>query len=187
MEFIEGKWYKNPGDFPEANKTYGRFLKWENCCWHFTEYINNGVLEVPLKSTWWAYEDGGPVYPPLTDLSEIQPYLPEGHPDKQFVLSENWYVLVTEKNWKECFNWRFSNREFKQYKNWLKPNEHLVGITKSSNGNLEKGHDKITEIKGGNYDFGQEITYDQFKKYVLKQQEEDYSYLIKLFKELNIN
>mgnify|MGYP003602449288 CR=1 FL=1 len=50
-----------------------------------------------------------------------------------------------------------------------------------------EGHNKITEIKGWNYDFGQEITYDQFKKYVLKQQEEDYSYLIKLFKELNIN
>ena len=183
-EFIKGRWYRNPGSFSGAEKTYGKFLKFENELWQFSEYINNGVLEDPLKSSWWSFSKNSSVYPPLEDLSEIQPYLPEGHPDKKFVLPENFYIRVTEENQPVLAKWLEMS-----HPHYL-TSAHIAGITLKNNG-FGKGYNPAGRIKNNDpngYDFGNEITYIQFKKYVLNQEvdKEDYSYLIKLFKRWNI-
>lgn len=106
-----------------------------------------------------------------------------------FKLPDNWHILVTDENAEDVLRWRFeriyNDKDKITFKN------HLVGMTINYNGTLyEKGHNSKDDITDpdGHYDFGIEITYEQFKKYVLNQDinKEDYTYLIKLFKKHNI-
>ena len=107
-----------------------------------------------------------------------------------FKLPKNWHVVVTQENIEEVLNWRFKNK-VKEYEitNFLE-SENVVGVTFDSiNNNYKKGHNPKSRTKDeeGDYDFGIEITTEQFRKYVLnKQVNEDYSYLINFFRKLNI-
>jgi hypothetical protein len=104
--------------------------------------------------------------------------------NKTFILPKNWHIIVTEENAEDVLKWRFDkdNEELNKLNYYL---DKIVGVYKEGN-IIEKGHNPKDCIKTDTYDFGIEITYTQFKKYVLNKQKEDYSYLIKLFKQLNI-
>ena len=106
-----------------------------------------------------------------------------------FILPKNWHIIVTEENAEDVLKWRFeriyNDKDKITFKN------HFVGMTLNrEDTQYEKGHNPKDKVKDseGHYDFGIEITYEQFKKYVLNQDinKEDYTYLVKLFKKHNI-
>lgn len=89
-------------------------------------------------------------------------------PEPEFVLPVNWYVIVTEENQNILSKWRYENNY-----NFLKIG-YIVGMTKNGDGSIvEKGHNPIENIRCSpsrcSYDFGNEITFEQFEKYVLKK------------------
>ena len=81
-EFIVGKWYKNLG----SDKTHiGKFSGWYNDkIISVSEYIFNGVLKGPSDNFDSHWQNAIL----LTDLSEIQKWLPDEHPDKQIKIME---------------------------------------------------------------------------------------------------
>ena len=79
--FEKEKWYKNPGNFVGSKATWAKFEKWKNDKFYFTEWITNGVYE--NKKSHWCYSKLNKVYDALTDLTEIQQYLPLYHIDAQ--------------------------------------------------------------------------------------------------------
>jgi len=183
MEFIEGNWYKTIA---------GSFVKYSHTC---SDGLFRSSENIMYGNQPHEVVDGkfGPAsrIENFTEayLSEFSHLLPEGHPDKHFVLPDCWYIIVTKENLRDCFKWRFSETTFEEHPDWLIPDKHLVGITKctySTGTLLDKGHNDKKDIISDSYNFGIEITYDQFKRYVLNQQKQDYSYLIKLFEQWNI-
>jgi len=104
----------------------------------------------------------------------------------EFILPDNWYILVTEENATDVLTWRFEDSyEIKDNITFL---DKIVGMDIDGC----KGHNPKDQIKSKDgYDFGNEITYKQFKKYVLKVddkpvEKEDLSYLIPFLHNLNI-
>lgn len=174
MKFKVGIWYlynhKDQQYYFKCNQKdtdtihYGEFINTKN-----KEYSNSGgsfrneyVTDIEIS------------------LEEIQPYLPEGHPDKKFILPKNWHINVTEENKEEVRKWS----------NIGVSTTDLCGIVKLFNPiRFETAYNTKGYIKEEGkyaYDFGQEITYNQFKKYVLNQPEENFSYLDKLLSKWNI-
>ncbi len=85
--------------------------------------------------------------------------------EEEFILPEVWYVKVTEENKKVLANWRKINESYID-------TTKIVGMCKWLNSNkIEKSYNPATTISEDNYTFGEEITYEQFLKYVLKQEE----------------
>ena len=81
--------------------------------------------------------------------------------EKEFILPETWYVKVTEENKKVLSNWKGCTVEV----------DRIVGMCKWFCSNkIERGHNLATITNDSNYTFGEEITYEQFLKYVLKQE-----------------
>lgn len=94
-------------------------------------------------------------------LTPIQPII-----EAEFVLPQQWHCIVTAENQEALSQWRYGSASSRAL-----PIGYLTGITKAFNGTgYEKGHNQRIHIGGPNevYDFGIEITYEQFKKYVLK-------------------
>jgi len=162
-EFIVGKWYDfdNP-DY--VGKSYAKFLKLskddEYEYFHFSEYIGNKKYE-KFKGDWFSSN----CTKKLTDLSEIQEFLPLGHPDKiinspiqesdNFVLPEKWFVCPkNEENLKLVKN-HFNN--FYDYKITYKDNAYT--------------YDGIYHTHASDTRDCVEITFEQFKKYVLGKSE----------------
>lgn len=86
--------------------------------------------------------------------------------EKEFTLPENWHIICTIENQKILTNWR-TNMDY------LLPIDYLVGMAKYPD-RIIKGHNpknSITSKIGNSFDFGKEITFEQFKKYVLKEVE----------------
>jgi len=86
MKFETGKWYKFKDYYPRK----GLFCKFKelsdnNIFFYFSEFIAD--KEHKYYNGNWKTEDCIEL---LTDLSEIQPFLPEGHPDKKSI--EKWSV-----------------------------------------------------------------------------------------------
>lgn len=84
-----------------------------------------------------------------------------------FVLPNNWWVRVTEENVDVLREWSGSP---------LQANKDLVGIAKITFfihylKEYEIGYNNVGDTKGEAYDFGNEITYEQFLKYVLKKED----------------
>jgi len=87
MEFIVGKWYKNPGNFDGSEKTFAKFEKLEDKIFYFTEWITNGVYKNE-KSRWnYSYPEAYE----FINIKEIQEYLPFDHPEK---IPENMNYLI---------------------------------------------------------------------------------------------
>lgn len=86
---------------------------------------------------------------------------------KEFILPPNWHVVVNKDNIDILSQWRFG----KKLSNLLFFNcEHMCGMYHDCNGGYQIGHDLVKNIKVDNVcDFGQEITTEQFKQYVLKE------------------
>jgi len=90
MEFIVGKWYKNPGNFEGADITWAKFEKWENNKFYFFEWITKGNYED--RSSYWCYGKSEKAYNPI-NIEEIRQYLPFKHPDL-FVKNKNMNYLI---------------------------------------------------------------------------------------------
>ncbi len=77
-DFIEGVWYRD-----EYNKgfRYAKFLEVRGQYWYFTEYMY--LDKDPYKHHYymgnWELDNPSRI---KADLSEIFDYLPDGHPDK---------------------------------------------------------------------------------------------------------
>lgn len=175
-------------------------------CWQnfiLKQYVNNGSILPELipnvrnnyncefsysnfkeKDDTWRYATPEEIeeYERLGKPFDVTTFTP-------FKLPDNWHILVTDENAEDVLTWRFeriyNDKDKITFKN------HFVGMTLNHEGTqYEKGHNPKDEVKDseGHYDFGIEITYEQFKKYVLNQDinKEDYTYLIKLFKKLKI-
>ncbi len=106
--------------------------------------------------------------------------------DDGFVLPEKWHLLVDEENLKDASYW-IRNKEF-NYDDDCYLLDHIIG---STNGWSKEWNPKQF-IKTGTYDFGIQITYSQFLKYVLKikssqsTKKENNKYLVAILKKLNI-
>jgi len=92
--------------------------------------------------------------------------------EEEFVLPEIWYIIVTKENQDVVTKWREVTGDYKL------PTGHLTGICVNNNGDLSKGHNPGRSVKSANFgesknlsgfNFGKEITFEQFKKYVLKE------------------
>lgn len=108
---------------------------------------------------------------------------------EKFILPDNWHIIVNEENAEDVLTWRFERAYNEEDK--ITFENHLVGMTLSYKGTeYEKGHNPKDAVKDpeGHYDFGIEITYEQFKKHVLgiNVNKENYSYLIPILKIHNI-
>lgn len=158
-KFEVGKWYRN--DIGE----YSKFYQLENTQFLATEHIFKTPRRFeksssPIGYGWIFRLESNPQL--LTDLSEIQEYLPDGHPDKiikEFVSAPNWWIAVTEENKDVLSKWRSSTLSVGQ----------LCGMCKWNTGEILKGHNPINKTNSYSYSFGNEITFEQFKKYVLKE------------------
>lgn len=85
-------------------------------------------------------------------------------------LPENWHVLVTKENQNILRKWRFNN----DYSNLSVG--YIVGLTKNNKGYIEKGHNphfNIVDKFSTGYDFGKEISFETFKRLVLKENMEN--------------
>lgn len=83
--------------------------------------------------------------------------------EPEFTLPENWHIVITAEN-QEIVSKRYYDNGF------LVPISNICGNTKCNNRGITKGHNFKNMVKSGNmlrYDFGTEITFDQFKKHVL--------------------
>lgn len=78
---------------------------------------------------------------------------------EEFVLPKHWYIKVNEENKKVLAAWSKCPLHVDQ----------IVGIYKGYSDEVSiKGYNSENKIKGDGYDFGQEITFEQFREYVLK-------------------
>lgn len=75
-DFIVGKWYKLP-----KHNWYLKHLNMTNNKWFYNERIMCNLNDYDFVIDWC---DNNTEFTLLTDLSEIQQYLPDGHPDKVF-------------------------------------------------------------------------------------------------------
>lgn len=173
MNFEINKWYKsNAGSGICATGFY--YLKVLELKGE-TPYGQGLARNNYMENHWWsahetlkqALELG-----PMLDLTEIEPYLPEGHPDKKFVLPTKWYIKITDENRDVVDSWK----KEQYYKDSLYNNApYDKYIDEQGAGKTERWMPE-----------GFEITYTQFKKYVLNQPEENFSYLDKLLSKWNI-
>jgi len=83
--------------------------------------------------------------------------------EPEFVLPYAWYVIVDKENLDILSNWIFPNG----FKLTI---GGIAGVCNYGGKIGNKGHNLTKIIKGYRYDFGVEITFEQFKKYVLKEE-----------------
>lgn len=99
-KFIAGKWYKI------FDNWYAKFkvIHFSGKYWRFSEKIalNTGYSNIESQFDNW---ENTPIVE-LTDLSEIQQYLPQNHPDlikkESVFLAGNWYNISYRYKGKEC-------------------------------------------------------------------------------------
>lgn len=150
-DFIKNKWYKNLGVernfIAKFDKIDGeRFIT-------RTGHIYNNKYRIDTSDGKITVDWSNAIECPL---EEIQQYLPDGHPDKiiEFVLPEKWYVLVTKENrdiltkWKHTSEWKDPADSYK----WISSNG--AGLT-----TIDKDYQEYIEI-----------SFEQFKKYILKEE-----------------
>lgn len=162
--FIVDRWYKVIYNI--SRNVYIKYKKTSKCGSKIEgETITDGLYR---KYDYWSagyYIKEALNTGPLVDLIEIQDYLPDNHVDKfkpEFVLPEKWHVIVTKDNIKY----------FKSLPNYT----HLNLGTYTSITSIDNGWDTINLRK----DY-QEITFEQFKKYILKQDNMDTTNIDKRF------
>ena len=103
---------------------------------------------------------------------------------KEFILPDIWFITLTNENYDIVNNW------FESLTN-SKSSAYRTGIC----GYYKNSQDKIYagttggKSKESYFDFGDEISFEQFKQYVLKEEPiieplKDYTYLIKILEKL---
>lgn len=91
-DFIVGKWYKLP-----KHNWYLKHLNMTNNKWFYNERIMCNLNDYDFIIDWC---DNNTEFTLLTDLTEIQQYLPDGHPDKIIVKpveTKSKYQIEAEK------------------------------------------------------------------------------------------
>ena len=104
----------------------------------------------------------------------------------KFKLPKKWFVIVTEENQDILSKWRFDDIYISKI-----AVGKIVGMVQwKKKGIIEKNHNPIEFIKTSVYDFGKEITFEQFEEYVLGIKKEtiidNYDYLIEVLNKYNI-
>jgi hypothetical protein len=161
-EFVVGKWYFNSawkGTDIIAVKYSKHTTKGYNQL-YFEEEIKNHKYYKYGRSDWYHFNEGI-----ITEVSleEIQHYLPEGHVDKIVKsteltsVPEKWYILRTPENHKVINKWFLDNG---------------YGTPSANNGNIsirpcKTNYDTPSSIWAKEKGYT-EITFEQFKKWVLK-------------------
>ena len=105
-------------------------------------------------------------------------------------LPELWHILVDKENFEDVVMWEKDEISKHDYDYYV--DKMLVGVCNKTD--KSRNHNNKDLIKDDNpdpfYDFGQKITYQEFKKFVLLEEveivEEDLNYLKELLIKLNI-
>lgn len=154
-EYIVGKWYKFKRIGPKSYAKFSHIFsdrKPEVKDFWFTECINDGGYRV--KNDWWS-ESHKPTL--VTDLSEIQEFLPNGHEDKEGVeykFPEKWCIRQNASQ-KAC--------------DWFNKQGNI------SSAKIKGAYTYLVN-RGDTYSYSipegyTEITAEQFEKYVLNGSE----------------
>lgn len=96
-KFIVGTWYK-------LDNWISKFHHLEEDYRFYGENINtySGYLD---PSGWLSLSDYTPI---ALSIEEVQQYLPDNHPDKEFALPDKWCIKVTHENKDILSKWRTS-------------------------------------------------------------------------------
>lgn len=116
QQYEVGKWYK----LVTAYNWYAKFVKYENDTWHSSESINIDKERYNKEpGNWSSFKSSNYTATLLTNLSEIQQYLPEGHINKIHtnMFKKDDYIVVLKKP-NGNLNYLPPNFCFKQYKNY---------------------------------------------------------------------
>lgn len=96
------------------------------------------------------------------DMEEVYRLFPEERPKEEFVLPEKWCIKVTNNNRDVLTKWVISKPDFDNCSNYTPIRKWIT-----SNSGYDKSYQKWTEDIPKSYE---EITFEQFKKYVLKEE-----------------
>ena len=161
MELIKDKWYKvydgkvklwhrdNHSWFIKFDKLEGNAVKSK-------EYIYTG--DSPILNMGGNFGAFGDYTYKLADMNEVSKFLPDGHVDKvvEFKLPERWCIKRTPETWKVIVD--YLNDTYDRYYSYNNPG--FPWVTNNSDYN-DSSSEKPTDAV--------EITFEQFKKYVLKE------------------
>lgn len=84
-QFIVGQWYKNIG---KNNKAYAKCLKFNDNCFFLSDHIGHDKSYKLYTYGSYFSKENYKEATLLTDLSEIQEFLPQDHPDKQLDIKQ---------------------------------------------------------------------------------------------------
>jgi len=154
-EFVVGGWYEfteNSTILFEKGEFYAKFTHKDDRFWYSERITKNSGFS---KKNDWARLTVKPVL--LTDLSEIQQYLPPNHPDLMkkdtFVLPEYWRLKITPENKAIINEWKLKQ----------KYNDDLFKYPEYTHVNSDGGGGTSTSFESENF-----ITFEQFQQFVLK-------------------
>jgi hypothetical protein len=185
MNFEKGNWYKI-----RNGPNFLNIIKCSKNSYNSTEVNSSQHINLlNIKGNPPSYDrtsgSWGDIYESEkmdVNSEEIQKYLPKNHPnkipDKTFILPENWYLKITEENVQYICDYVLSLEP--TWMNWNRINILSLGYIVDSNSTPNFAATK-------NINNETMITFEQFKKYVLKEESsiyDDYSYLIKLLKNI---
>jgi hypothetical protein len=121
--------------------------------------------------SWDEAKEGGLFWMDILMDSNVETFFEKYPRNKSnFKLPENWHVVVTEENREVLSEWR-----------WRKGHTHtlievgrIVGMVEYALiGNYKKGHNYQNCVKSDTYDFGIEITFNQFKFHVMGEKNKE--------------
>jgi hypothetical protein len=156
-QYTKGKWYNckrwnSKNDFVRLTKVVDGQA-------YFTECLDKGKYSSG-KENWWIFDNTE--YPLFeADMSIVSPLLPDGHPDKiftkefSFILPEKWCIKLTGENIETLGKWRTSGPITAE--RYITESWYLHTPKHGARGYNEPKKDP---------DYT-EITFEQFKQYVL--------------------
>jgi len=150
-EFVAGSWCEYNGWFLKFQTVIGGNV------FIVSETIDpNGIYE-NRENEGFTCGDADKTKVLLTDLSEIQQYLPPNHPDLMkkdtFVLPEYWRLKITPENKAIINEWKLKQ----------KYNDDLFKYPEYTHVNSDGGGGTSTSFESENF-----ITFEQFQQFVLK-------------------
>lgn len=141
---------------------------------HISDFKVGDTIEILNKPEYW-HTQANLTYPHVLTIKEIrEDAMTCGRTGwdlddlikagcNKIEIPETWYVFVTEENQEVLFNWRFKDPSpgCKLSTDHIIGTDHIVGKSINS----ERGHNPKELTKN----FGNEISYEDFKKYILKE------------------
>ena len=164
--FEIGKWYRNTHWQSKA----GKVESYNDDRVLFSEYISSRG-----KHMYFNFENTSSDTFIEVPLSEIQQYLPINHPDNRSnSIPEKWYMVLdglSDKELKLCNEWRRSVCTIRKYSRLA---SYYTLLNCHPDESYYYGSDCVDTIKAESWANGiKEITFEQFKKYILKQENKE--------------